>query len=611
MYGRFPIGVVGRRLVVAVLLVGAGAAVSGCVGDLSGIDARTDRVLREKAASVGGGMKVPRRDWPRSVDRQTGSNLTDLNPPSNNPSAEQLGYVPAEVSRDVAARLAAFQAQEDDPNALELSLEAALERAQETGREYLGAEEEYILSAVRLLIERRRFSPRLFADSTVTYSQVQTDGKRDLALRVLNQAGVRNQLPVGGEVAARWVWDATENLRAASSGGYVQSSRLVLDGNIPLLRGFGEVAREELIQSERDTIYAARTFEQFRREYFVSLARDYFELLNAQDAIASQRRQLESLIELEARQRAWYDAGQLAEFEVNLATNNVLQARATLANLTETYILLVDRFKVRIGLPVRRTVRITGGEIVAPEPSITLDRATELALALRLDLQNRRDQLDDAKRGVNVAKNQLLPDLNAFGSVTFPTKAGAREGGSVYEFDDTDFSVGATLSLPLDRETERLQLRASTIQLAQAQRGFDRFRDELILDVRARVREVERATLNLQLAEERVKINLRRKEEQSLKPDEVTTREQVDTANDLRDAERARDQAKTDLRNAVLDFLLVTGQLRVRHDGTFEPLPGMSGQPSQAEAAETEAKAIDRPTPESPLPAPPAGETGP
>jgi hypothetical protein len=175
------------------------------------------------------------------------------------------------------------------------------------------------------------------------------------------------------------------------------------------------------------------------------------------------------------------------------------------------------------------------------------------------------------------AKNALLPDFNARGSVTFPTKASAREGGSVYEFDDVQFSVGATFDIPLDREIERLQLRQSIISLQQQQRSFDRFRDELILDVRGKTREIDRARLNLKLAEERVKINDRRKEEQDLKPDEVTTQEQVDTANDLREAERSRDQAKADLRNAVLDYLLATGQLRVKRDGGLEPLPGMDG----------------------------------
>jgi hypothetical protein len=49
----------------------------------------------------------------------------------------------------------------------------------------------------------------------------------------------------------------------------------------------------------------------------------------------------------------------------------------------------------------------------------------------------------------------------------------------------------------------------------------------------------------------------------------------VDTANALRDAERARDQARTDLRNSILDYLLATATLRVQRDGTFEMLPGM------------------------------------
>jgi outer membrane protein TolC len=561
------------RLIVLGLLIGLW---SGCASDLRDIDAKTDRVMREKVALVGGGAIAPERDWPARVETPPGGrSLVNKDPITTNPAARDLRFTLADEQRDIADRLARYEATDDVAAARSMGLPAVLAQAQLTARENLSAEEDYILSAIRLLVERHRFDIQLFASSGVTYNDIHTDGNRDLALHVVNTLAAKKQLPFGGSVAATWIWDAVENLRGTATNRYTQSSRLVLEGNIPLLRGFGDVAQEDLIQAERSMIYAARDFENFRRNFLVSLASDYFALLQQIDGIASQKRQLESLKQLEARQRSWYDAGRVPEFEVNLATNNVLSAQASLTNLIESHILTLDRFKVRLGLPVREPVRIDATDFFVPEPDTTLDRATDLALEYRLDLQNQRDRLDDSRRSVKNAQNNLLPDLNLNGAVALPTKAGAREGGSVYETDDAQYTATALLTLPLDRTNERLALRSSTIALARAQRDYDKFRDDLILDVRQKTREIERARLNLRLAEERVKINLRRKEEQDLKPDELDTQKQVDTANDIRNSERDRDQAKADLRNSVLAYLIATGQLRVQRNGQFEPLPGM------------------------------------
>jgi hypothetical protein len=74
-----------------------------------------------------------------------------------------------------------------------------------------------------------------------------------------------------------------------------------------------------------------------------------------------------------------------------------------------------------------------------------------------------------------------------------------------------------------------------------------------------------------------VQINQRRVQELELKADQVDTQRQLDAKNSLLEAENARDQARTDLRNAILDYLLQSGQLRVARDGTFQPLAGMPG----------------------------------
>ena len=578
------------------------AAAAGCSSGLADIDAKTTRLLRQSAERLDGGTYAPERTYPTppGVDDRR---LRDKNPASTNPPAGAIAFKTADEARDVSKRLAEFQSGSlDQPGARRVDLVGALRQAQKTAREFINQEEEYILASIRLLIEEHRWDPRLFQQASVAYSNAQADGDTtDSTLRIMNELGVRQQLPFGGEVAARWIWEASEDLRSSVTGQYEQSSRIVVDGNIPLLRGAGDVAQESRIQARRSLVYAARTFEDFRRKFMVSIARDYFNLLLSQDSIASTQRQLESLINLEKRQGEWYKAGKLPEFEVNLARNNVLNAQANLANLKESYILALDRFKIRLGLSVTEPIVIDPFELPVPEPDVSLDDATRFALEYRLDLQNQRDQLDDSKRQIRNARNNLLPDLNLAGSVTLPTDSDAREGGVVYEPDDVSYSASVMFALPLDREIERLGLRQTVIAYQQAERNYDLARDNVVLDVRARVREIERARLNLTLAEERVKITLRRQEEQQIKADEVDTQAIVDTANDLLQAERARDQARTDVRNAVLDYLLATGQLRVRRDGTFEPLAGM-----RMGSEEAPAQAAPPPEAAGPQAAPPS-----
>ncbi len=546
---------------------------AGCAGDLRDIDARVDRLLAGRSAQMDGGSIAPSRTW-AEPELPARRELSVRSPDTANPPAERLLFTPAAEERDYAARLRDLQ-QSRAAKVMELDLNGLWQQAQRTGREYLSAEEDYILAGIRLLIERHLWSPRLFASTGVDFNQTQVDGNVSSVLGIMNQAGVRKLLPYGGQAEARWVWNATENLRSRATGQYRQSSALVLDATIPLLRGAGEIAQEGRIQAERDLVYAARNFEDFRRAFLVSLARDYFSLLQQQDGVTATERQLESLRSIRDRQKALYDAGRVAEFQVNLAENDVLSAESSLANANELLTLSLDRLRVRLGLAESTRVLLTNFELQVSTPEVTLEEATGAALNYRLDLQNRRDQLDDTKRAVRNSMNRLLPDLNLSGGIRLPTDADAREGGSVYELDDVQYNAALTMEWPLDRENERLALRQSIISLQRSQRDYEKFRDDLVIDVRQRVRDIDRAELNLQLAEKRVEINLRRKEEQDIKIDQVDAQSLVDTANALRESERARDQARADLRNSVLDYLLATATLRVNPDGTFKMLPGM------------------------------------
>jgi outer membrane protein TolC len=586
------------RQKIGLLLTCAATGLSlGCQNEgLSSIDRRVDQLIRERSGILGKDALVPEYGGIHEANEASDRSPTDKQPESRNPDTQDLNFKPRSPEPDARAeagqieeRLGSFQAvPTTDQGGRLMALTDVLKQAQLTSREYITLEEDYILAAIRLLVQRHDWSPQFFNTTSAAFGNVQVDGDTtSSAVNVINELKATQRLPYGGQAEARWVYNATENLRSAATGQYRQGSEIILDGNVPLLRGAGLIAQEGLIQAERDLIYAARTFEDRRRKFFVDISRDFFALQQQALAIENTARRLESVQLQLDRENALFQAGRSPEFEVNRAEFELLRSKRDLATQRETYVLAIDRFKVRLGLPEsdRVVVGPRDAGVSIPMPDISLEQAVALALDYRLDLQNQRDQLDDRRRAVANARNQLLPDLNVGGSVHFPTDADAREGGAVFEPDDVTYGASVNFGLPLDREVERLNLRSTQIGLEQAVRGFDQFRDELILDVRGRVRNIEVARYSLLLAERSVEITKRRQEEQDLKADEVTPRERLDTTTDLLNAENERDQNATDLRNSVLDYLLATGQMRVDRDGVFRRLPGMppvaggSGQP--------------------------------
>lgn len=573
----------------------------GCKDPMARVDARTDRLLRERSEALGGGAVAPqvRGRESSAQTRRDEQYRTEL--PTANPDASELLFTPARADRDVADRLERYASESLPMPGEELgqdvrliTLTDAFQLSQSSGREFRLAEEDYILAAISLLIERHLWGPRLFNDTSVRLSGGGTDGRFEHALNLINTLRVTRRLPYGGSVEARWIVNATDQLRRQATGRYTQSSELALSGNIPLLRGAGQAARESRIQAERDLIYAARDFERFRRSLLVDIASDFFSLIQSRDRIENQQRQILGLERDDEATREKVKAGRLRAFQQQITSSRLSQAQQSLARLRENYILQLDRFKQRLGLHISDPIEIDPEIFDLNEPDATLGEAMTLALEYRLDLQNRRDRLDDQRRAVANARNDLLPDLDLDASVSIPTDPDEMNGGFAIDPDELDYSVGATFSLPLDRRIERLSLRRAMIGLERAQRAYDEFRDGVIIGGRQAVRNVDLARFQLSLAEEQVRINELGLEELLLR-DDSDPQSIVDRRNDLLNAEDARDQAIADLRNAILEYLLATGQARVRSDGTFEPLPGMINDDANAPAPEAPGDDIAQP----------------
>ncbi len=236
------------------------------------------------------------------------------------------------------------------------------------------------------------------------------------------ELAVEQRLPYGGTVAARIIGTLMRDLGRGITSG--ESGQALLEANIPLLRGAGKVAYESRYQAERSLIYAARAFEQFRRAFLVEIASTYFELLRLKQEIKNSEASRDRFFEEWQRTQALVDAERILPFDAARAKTQWLVASNNVIDTQVAYDFAIDQFKIRLGMPTETPLEVTDvteDELKLFRPAADEQTAIRTALGYRLDLLTSADLVDDAKRGVRVARNGLLPDLNLNGSVAMDT----------------------------------------------------------------------------------------------------------------------------------------------------------------------------------------------
>jgi len=564
------------------LLAGAAILSAACDAPMRTIDRRTESTLLTAADDVGGGTLAPRV---RTGELYEGNPFPEdgperYRPPTRNPAADDLRYEPRPPSdEDLETAAARIQAQGLPPeDAQRFDLRDALQFALDNAVSYLNAEENYILSALQLIIEQHRWEPRPFNVTSASFTAAGDDGRFARTLDVANDLGISQRLPYGGEVSARLVVDLTRRVDGLIADGTAQSASLVLEADIPVLRGAGLSARENLIQASRDLVYAARRFEEFRRDFCLSIIRDYLNLVVQQQEIANARRQVASSRQVDRRENALVEAGRQPPFQADLAKQNTLFAVNRLAGLEERYRIAVDAFKVRIGMDPTTPLVIVPVLLDLPLPEVAAAEAVRTALQYRLDLQTIADEVEDARRRVDVASNQLLPDLDVSlaGVVSTIDRTGTLAGINLRP-DDGVYSVSASFAAPLDRTIEKARLREAQIRYEQAVRDRRLARDDAAVEVRSALRGIELSRFSLQLQEQNVRIAMNREASIAAAPDRADARDRTEALDQRRQAEDQRDRAQADLQLSILGYLLATGQFRVSPQGLFVPIEGMTG----------------------------------
>ncbi|MEM1446442.1 MAG: TolC family protein [Planctomycetota bacterium] len=548
---------------------------------LSGCVAPMDRLDRDAAAMIEArqnqtlGPLAP--DDPDTVPGQpivvAGDALYEETPETQNLDPDQLPAVTDPELTIDTDRLPGSIGTDEGP-LVSLDLEGVLATAIRTAPAYRREKEDLFLTTLSLIIERHLWGPRFFSGVSGRLNGTPESGDFDTVGTLVADLGVTQRLPYGGNVSIRALVDYVAFLQQSSTSTAdeeTQGGGLELSLNLPLLRGAGMVAREDLIQSERDLTYAIRAFERFRREFLVDLSSEYFGLVFAQQQIVNQQAQLRNLSFVAEQFRALADAGKIRGFQAENIEQDVLSARNRLLSLRESYANRIDRFKIDLGLDMGARLVIEPSEVQVPRPILELEPSVSTALDYRLDLQTAADRVIDARRRVSNARNNVLPDLDLDADLDLRTDDDKQRAGFDLELSDSSYDVGLNFELPLDRRIEYSNLRAAQVRLERDLRELDVFRDGITLEVRQAIREIEQSRFSLELQKRNVMLNERRALEVSLRRRSLGARDVIEAQEDLNSARDARDQAASDLQTSVLEYLLATGQLRVDPAGQWLP----------------------------------------
>ncbi|MBE7560258.1 TolC family protein [bacterium] len=453
-----------------------------------------------------------------------------------------------------------------------LPLEDALGIGVLSSREYLRQKEDVYLAALSLTDARRNFETRYFGAVGGDVAR-NSDGTETVGGSA--SATLRRNLAAGGSLAL----NLASNFLHYLTGDFRDSSRSLfsLDLLQPLWRGAGRrIAQENLTQAERDAIYQIRSFARYQRTFAVDLADAYYRVLQQQDRVVNEWRNYESLAYSYVRNASLAEAGVLPPFQVDQVRQDQLRAYNRWIVAREDYELQLDRFKLRLGLPVDAPIILDDGELAKLHAQglipveIDGEEAITLALANRLDLANMRDQLADTERRVEVARDNLRGDLEVALGLDVPSDA--NQPGDP-DWDGRSLSGGVDLDLPLERLSERNAYRRSLINLERQKRQLTQETDDVKLDVRVALRALEQARESYRIQTDSVAVAERRVESVDLllQAGRATTRDLLESQEALLEARNALTAALVDYTIARLGFYRDLELLDVNEKGTWQP----------------------------------------
>lgn len=386
-------------------------------------------------------------------------------------------------------------------------------------------------------------------------------------------AGIRQQLSSGGQIQVQYQTAYNHlNPPRYSINNYWENN-LVLELTQPLLRDFGSVVNQARITvSRQNQRISLLDFRLALVKNIAEIEQNYWQLAAAERDVKIQeellKRTEDTAVILDKRRRQ-----DVTRLQVSQADAAVQSRRAALVRAKARIRDLSDQIKQLMNDP---DFPITSAQVILPadapaEVPIRFDLQDQIETAMenRAELGQQQLRVDTASVVLQVAKNNLLPQLNLIGSI------GAQGLGGNFDntvdvqsdFNHLSYRIGLQLEIPIGNRAARSAYRRSWLQRQQAIDAYASLVSKVSLEVKQAQREVQTswdemvATRQARFAQGDALLALQQREDngEALTPTFVQLK--LDTQANLANAQRAESDALTNYNLAIVNLERTKGTL--------------------------------------------------
>jgi len=379
----------------------------------------------------------------------------------------------------------------DGTRSIEIDLVEALRLSLSNNQGWLGRTEGMDLQLLSLQVLHRQWWP-VYSPISGSVSWGDSKGSDPSSSEGLSFS-LSQKLPWGGASAS--VSGSTSGSQGSGPNSYSSSYSAAI--GFPLLRGAGwRLGVEDIVSAERGYAYARRSFEYARTDLLIQTVQSYFGQLKQNVNIANLERSLERAKRGAEMATLQFGRGIVRRTDVFREELAVNSAENALINARESARLALDVFKIDLGLRPEDELILLPEKLEYKSIAIPLDEAIKAAFATNPGWLNSKDAFDDAGRGLDRAYNATLPSVGLSASYSWAPAASDRP------FEDFDTAsrgvgVGLSFSLDLDRASINLAYQSAVIGYRQAERGFQRARDEMTRNTQSQVISLRQAEITM------------------------------------------------------------------------------------------------------------------
>jgi len=414
---------------------------------------------------------------------------------------------------------------QQEEKSLSLSLEDCILKAMENN---LGVAIEVLypkLADISVSIANEKFLPNLSFGynkrdaNSASYSFL--DASDQVSTLYSNYSAQISQLiPTGGSFSINFDGYKNDTNRSFQSINPRYGSTLTFNFTQPLLKNFGfKMSRREIIVAKNNRGISEENFKRSLQDTIYSVEEAYWNLVYSIEILKVRKQSLKLAQDLLEKNKRAVEVGTLAPIEILSAKEQVatreaeiLEAEASNKNNEDILKTIINLAAEKEGVDLVKVIPLD--KPVFAKTEVNLDEALFNAMENRPDLNATRIDLKNKEINLTYSRNQLLPDLslqasywspgitgdqilylndNAFSGIIVGTIPGSASDAikDAFNFKYKNWSVGLTLSIPLNSILSRAAYAQARVNLEQSMLRLKNQEQQIFLEIKNTVRAVQ------------------------------------------------------------------------------------------------------------------------